>query len=166
VAEELGWPSIPPTVLRDGPAGIGSVQLFVRADPREHYFTLAESRADDFRRVALFDLVVNNADRKSGHCLLGDDGTIWTVDHGVCFAAEPKLRTVIWEFAGEPVPAPMRADVERLATALWEGPLCRRLRALLSPGEVEVTAARADRVGMLERFPHPGPGRAWPWPPV
>jgi hypothetical protein len=166
VAEALGWPSVPPTVIRDGPGGIGSVQLFVRADPREHYFTLAESRADDFRRVALFDLVVNNADRKSGHCLLGDDGTIWMVDHGVCFAAEPKLRTVIWEFAGEPVMAPMRADFERLATAFREGPLRERLYELLSPNEVAVTASRADRVSRLQRFPHPGPGRAWPWPPV
>ena len=73
-------------------------------DPSQHYFTLEGTHADEFRRVALFDMVVNNADRKGGHCLLAPDGTIWVVDHGVCFNEEPKLRTVIWEHVGEPIP--------------------------------------------------------------
>lgn len=166
VATALGWPAVPPTVLRDGPEGVGSVQLFVRADQQEHYFTLAERRPDDFRRVALFDLVVNNADRKSGHCLLGADATIHVVDHGVCFAVDPKVRTVIWEFAGDPVPPALRAQVRTLAGSLRTGPLCARLRELLDPAEVEATAERAEVVGRLQRFPHPGQGRAWPWPPV
>src|ERR1700675_3037079 len=105
VADELGWPNIPPTVLREGPEGLGSVQLFVEFDPDDHYFTLEQAHPDEFRKVALFDLVVNNADRKAGHCLLGTDGLIWVIDHGVCFNEEPKLRTVIWEFLGEPIPA-------------------------------------------------------------
>ena len=91
-------------MLRDGPEGPGSLQLFVRFDPEQHYFTLGRERADDFRRVALFDVVINNADRKAGHCLLDDDGNVWLIDHGVCFAVEPKLRTVIWTFVGEPMP--------------------------------------------------------------
>jgi uncharacterized repeat protein (TIGR03843 family) len=104
LSRELGWPNIPATVLREGPEGIGSVQRFVAFDPEQHYFTLEGTREDDFRRIALFDLVVNNADRKGGHCLLSPDGTIWVIDHGVCFHEEPKLRTVIWSFVGEPIP--------------------------------------------------------------
>ena len=95
VAESLGWPWVPPTVLREGPHGEGSVQLFVEFDPARHYFTMREEREDEFRRIALFDAVVNNADRKSGHCLYSTDDRIFVIDHGVCFHDEPKLRTVI-----------------------------------------------------------------------
>ena len=105
LASALGWPSVPPTVWREGPEGPGSVQAFVDADFEEHYFTLRSAFAEQFRRVAAFDLVANNADRKGGHCLLvRDTGVVWLIDHGVCFAVEPKLRTVVWDHAGEPVP--------------------------------------------------------------
>jgi hypothetical protein len=167
VARSLGWPGVPPTVLRDGPEGPGAVQLFVEMDPRgEHYFTLAERRPDDFRDVALFDLLVNNADRKSGHCLLDVAGRVFVIDHGVCFHEEPKLRTVIWEFAGEAVPSRRLADVERLEDELVRGELRRELSTLLSAREVEATVerARVSRSGGV--FPHPGPGRPFPWPPV
>jgi len=117
VAASLGWPSVPPTVLRDGPEGVGSAQLFVDFDPRHHFFTLQEQRADDFRRVAAFDAIVNNADRKGGHCLLGRDGVIYVIDHGVCFGASPKLRTVIWDFAGDPIPAELLDDLVTSAPA-------------------------------------------------
>src|SRR5207237_3593775 len=120
VAGALGWPAVPPTVLREGPAGEGSVQRIVEFDPHDHYFTLHEKRPDDFRRVAAFDTVVNNADRKSGPCLVGTDGRIHVIDHGVCFGMEPKLRTVIWEFAGEPVPDDILRDVRRLAGELGD----------------------------------------------
>src|SRR5947208_9702031 len=96
VARSLGWPAVPPTVLRDGPAGPGSVQRFVQFDPHEHFFTMQDRRAEDFRRIAAFDAIVNNADRKGGHCLLGEDDRIYVIDHGVCFAEEPKLRPAIW----------------------------------------------------------------------
>jgi len=112
VADALGWPDVPPTVLRDGPEGPGSLQLFVRFDAAQHYFTLGAERAEDFRRIALFDLVVNNADRKAGHCLLGEDGRIWVIDHGVCFSDEPKLRTVIWEFVDQTFPPELREDLD------------------------------------------------------
>ncbi len=111
VARELGWPNVPPTVLREGPEGVGSTQLFIEFDASQHYFTLEGTHADAFRKVALFDVVVNNADRKGGHCLLGSDGTIWVIDHGVCFSDDPKLRTVIWEYAGEPIPPGLLEDV-------------------------------------------------------
>jgi uncharacterized repeat protein (TIGR03843 family) len=167
-ARALGWPDVPPTVLRDGPAGPGSVQLFVDADPSEHFFTLEAGRAEDFRRVALFDALVNNADRKAGHCLLGPDGRIWLVDHGVCFAAEPKLRTVIWTFAGDPIAPNLRGDLARVGDELEgdDAALRRELAVLLAPEEVEATARRARRLADAGRFPDPGPGRPFPWPPI
>ncbi len=165
VAAELGWPDVPPTILRDGPRGPGSVQLFVAFDPNEHYFTLAERHPDAFRRIALFDHVANNADRKGGHCLLGEDGRIWVVDHGVCFAVEPKLRTVIWEFEGEPIPDELRSDLGRLRSSL-EGNLGGRLRELLSAPELLALDARIDDAIAAATFPTPGPGRPYPWPPI
>lgn len=165
LARDLGWPRVPPTVLRDGPHGPGSVQLFVDADPREHYFTLREHCLEEFMPVAVFDVVANNADRKGGHCLRTPDGTIWVVDHGVCFSVEPKLRTVIWEFAGEPVPAALLKDLETLAEKLRSGD-SGPWRDLLSDHEVEATARRAERLVAAGRLPFPGGGRAYPWPPV
>jgi hypothetical protein len=166
VARALGWPWVPVTVLRDGPEGAGSVQLFVEFDPREHYFTLAERLPDEFRRVALFDAVVNNADRKSGHCLLASDGRVFTVDHGVCFHEVPKLRTVIWEFAGEEIPEALMDDLEGLASGLGGGPLLDALGDLLSDGEIAAVRRRVDRLVRTARFPEPGPGRPYPWPAV
>jgi hypothetical protein len=166
VASDLGWPRVPPTVLRDGPQGAGSVQRFVAFDPDRHYLTMQEERPDDFRRVALFDVVVNNADRKSGHCLLGEDGELFVVDHGVCFHEEPKLRTVIWEFAGEPIPPGAASDLEAFGARLRSDPLRGRLRSLLSPAEVEATSERLRELLRSGRFPEPGPGRPFPWPVV
>ena len=166
VASELGWPRVPPTVLRDGPQGPGSVQRFVAFDPERHYLTMQAERPDEFRRVALFDVVVNNADRKSGHCLLGEDGELFVVDHGVCFHEEPKLRTVIWEFAGEPIPPDAGGDLEAFGARMRSDPLEARLRTLLSPAEVEATVDRLRELLRSGRFPEPGPGRPFPWPVV
>jgi hypothetical protein len=166
LARALGWPAVPPTLLREGPLGPGSVQLFVDADPAEHFFTLRESSLEAFLPVAAFDVVVNNADRKSGHCLRDPDGTIWMVDHGVCFSTEPKLRTVIWDFAGDPVPPGLLADVARVAQELRSGGLGRELGELLGPAELEATARRAERLVAAGRYPVPGLDRAYPWPPV
>lgn len=166
VARELGWPNVPPTVLRDGPEGLGSAQLFVEFDPSQHYFTLEATHRDEFRRVALFDQIVNNADRKGGHCLLAPDGTIWVVDHGVCFNEEPKLRTVIWEHAGEPVPAELLTGVRELRARLETGDVRAELADLLSAGESAALASRIDAILDAGVFPEPGPGRPYPWPPV
>ena len=166
VSRALGWPNVPATVLRDGPYGVGSVQRFMPHDPEEHYFTLDERFPEDFRRVAAFDMVVNNADRKSGHCLLGEDGRIFLVDHGVCFSDEPKLRTVIWDFIGDPVEEGTRADVRRLAGEIRGGPVRDELANLLAPAELAALAERADTVAAAVRFPEPGPDRPFPWPPI
>jgi hypothetical protein len=166
VANDLGWPRVPPTVLREGPEGLGSVQHFIAFDPHRHYLTMREERPDDFRRVALFDAVVNNADRKSGHCLLGEDGELFVVDHGVCFHEEPKLRTVIWDFAGEPIQPAAAADLEAFGNRLEGGPVREDLGPLLSDTEIDAMTARLRELLRTGRFPEPGPGRPFPWPVV
>ncbi len=146
LSRALRWPNIPATILREGPEGVGSVQRFVEYDPEQHYFTLEGTHDDDFRRIALFDLVANNADRKGGHCLLAPDGTIWVVDHGVCFHEEPKLRTVIWSYVGEPIPDELVADLRRVRDELERGELRDRLASLLSIDELAALTERFDVV--------------------
>ena len=166
VSRALGWPNIPATILREGPEGVGSVQRFVEFDPNEHYFTLEGTRDDDFVRVALFDLVVNNADRKGGHCLLSGDDTLWVVDHGVCFHEEPKLRTVIWGFIGRAIPDALMVDMRRVREDLAGGALQADLEPLLSTEELAALDERLADLIAGGRFPEPGPGRPYPWPPV
>jgi hypothetical protein len=167
VARALGWPDVPATLLRDGPHGVGSVQRFVRFDPEEHYFTLAGRFPDEFGRIAVFDLVVNNADRKAGHCLLGEDGRIHVVDHGVCFSSEPKLRTVIWDLAGDPIPDPLREDLRRLENGVRTGALRDELAELLDEEELDALAERAESTAAFARLPDPDPDRRpFPWPPI
>ena len=166
VADALDWPTVPTTVLRDGPEGPGSVQRFVEFDPQQHFFTMQDDRPDDFRRVALFDVVVNNADRKSGHCLLSTEGLPFCIDHGVCFHEEPKLRTVIWDFAGEQIPPPLLDDLRRLGEQLSAPALRGALGELLSERELEAMDARLVALIAAGCFPEPGSDRPYPWPPV
>jgi uncharacterized repeat protein (TIGR03843 family) len=166
VSKAIGWPNVPPTVLRDGPEGIGSAQLFVPFETDQHYFTLAESRLDDFRAVAAFDAVVNNADRKAGHCLVSEAGELFVVDHGVCFHRAAKLRTVIWEFAGQPLDAPVVEGLRRLVAALRGPDLPDSLAPLLSAAEIAAIEARAEELLGDGSYPSPGPGRPYPWPVV
>lgn len=162
----LGWPLIPPTVLRDGPYGLGVVQQFIEADPEANYFTLKEKHRAALLPVALFDHLVNNADRKGGHLLLDPEGRIWAIDHALTFHAEPKLRTVIWDFAGEEVPAPYLEDLRRLKGELRAGrPLARQLSRLIRPKELEKLGERLEFLLSFRRFPHPDPHRVHlPWP--
>jgi len=162
LSEALGWDVVPPTIERDGPFGEGSVQLFVAADFEQHYFTLHEDAAhhDALRRICAFDLVANNADRKSGHCLVGPDGRIHAVDNGLSFHVEPKLRTVIWEFAGEPIPEGILGDVARLVELGIPGALA----ALLEPAERKALLTRARRLLRDRHFPADRSGRRYPWP--
>ncbi|HVM08653.1 MAG TPA: SCO1664 family protein [Acidimicrobiales bacterium] len=159
----LGWGHVPETIVRhDAPLGVGSLQRFVAVDFSEHYFTLLEREEhhDQLRTIGVFDLLANNADRKSGHCLVGDDGHIWAIDHGVCFSDEPKLRTVIWDFASEPLPAALQADV----AALLERGIPSSLCDLLLDEELVALRRRMEGVVRMKRFPDPGPGRPYPWP--
>jgi uncharacterized repeat protein (TIGR03843 family) len=162
LSEALGWGLVPLTVPRDGPYGEGSVQLFIAADFEQHYFTLHEDERhrDQLRRICAFDLIANNADRKSGHCLLGEDGTIYAIDNGLCFHVEPKLRTVIWEFAGEPLPPAIVGDLQRLAA----GRLPPAVRELIAPEECAVLLKRTRALVKAGRFPAETIGDGYPWP--
>ncbi len=171
VSHSLGWDLVPPTVLRRGEHGLGSVQLYVDNDDDQHYFTVqADARfALALRRLALFDYVINNADRKSGHCLIGREGRMWAIDHGICFHAEFKMRTVIWEFSDTPIDAELLDDLQRFRAELRdeEGATWRSLCRLLTRDE---RAAMLDRVEDLvygKRYPAPNPHRRnYPWPPI
>lgn len=168
VSQALGWDFVPPTILRDGPYGPGAVQLFIAADPDEHYFTLQDRFTEEFQHIAVFDYVINNADRKGGHCLLGDDGQIWAVDHGVAFHRLPKLRTVIWDFAGDPIPDAILDDVRALRVDLQrENSLTDALGRLLSTREMRALRQRIAHLLATQSFPRPDPSRRHtPWPPV
>jgi hypothetical protein len=171
VSDALGWDVVPPTVLREGPRGEGSVQLFIPHDPELHYFVLVDDpdTHPTLARMALFDLLVNNADRKASHVMRGDDGRIQGCDHGLTFNVEPKLRTVIWELGGRDIEPAHRTDLGRLAEQLAEetSPVRARLDALLSPGEVEVLAQRASILRGLRALPDVEPERRpYPWPPL
>ncbi|HEX7277259.1 MAG TPA: SCO1664 family protein [Acidimicrobiales bacterium] len=161
VSEALGWGLVPQTVLRDGPLGPGSLQRFVPSDFREHYFTLLERPEHHaaLRTICLLDLVVNNGDRKAGHCLLGDDGRLWAIDHGLCLHEEPKLRTVIWDFAGQPFPPDQVDDVRRVAMAPPD-----ELRHLLSEDELDALVDRSIELVRRPFFPRARTHWAYPWP--
>jgi uncharacterized repeat protein (TIGR03843 family) len=164
LSEALGWALVPPTVLRDGPHGEGSLQLFVEHDPEQHYFPLVESGDEDlldqFRRLCAFDIVCNNTDRKSGHCLLDADRHIWAIDNGLAFHAEFKLRTVIWDFAGDELPPAIADDL----CALLDAGLPPALAELLDPFERDAVRTRARALLLDRHFPVDPTGRRWPWP--
>ena len=160
----MGVDVVPPTIERDGPYGPGSLQWFIEADFAEHYFTLFEARPelhDQFRRIAVFDVVANNTDRKSGHCLIDADDHIWAIDNGLCFAADFKLRTVIWEFGGEPIPDDLLETVRRIA----ENPPVA-VASLLDSDEVESMTERASLLAASGVFPVDSTGHRYPWPMV
>lgn len=159
----LGWPIVPPTIHRvDGPFGEGSLQQFVACDFTEHYFTLRDSGQHDtgLRRIAAFDLLMNNADRKGGHILLGTEGQLWAIDNGLSFGDGERLRTVMWDFAAEPLPLELLPDIETLTRPGALEPLC----AWLAPDEVAAVAARARALLGDPTFPEPWSQRQYPWP--
>jgi uncharacterized repeat protein (TIGR03843 family) len=167
VNEALDWGLVPPTVLRQGPHGPGSVQLFVDAQENTHFFTIQEDEtyAAALRRLAAFDVVVNNADRKSGHCLVDHNGHLWAIDNALTFHVEPKLRTVIWDFANQPLPTDVLAELAALHDELSRGTsLHKALDRLLNKNEVSALRRRLQRLIQAGCFPEPGPGRPVPWP--
>lgn len=168
VSQALGWELVPPTVARVGPYGRGVVQFFVDADFSQHYFSFRDEPelAPALRRIAAFDIVINNADRKSGHTLRAHDGRLWAIDHGICFHTQPKLRTVIWEFAGQPIPADICDDLARFVSRIDAGdPLTDCLCDSLSQPEVQAMVRRTQRFLDAGSFPEPDPHRrSYPWP--
>lgn len=163
LSDALGWDLVPLTVVREeGPLGIGSLQAFVDADFEQHYFTLVEDEThhDTFRRMAAFDFVANNTDRKSGHCLIDTDAHIWGIDNGLSFHADFKLRTVIWEFGGDPIDDDTRSDLDGLAS----GDLAAPLAALLGVFERDAVQARARALVRNKELPTDPSGQRYPWP--
>ncbi len=169
VSEALGFGLVPPTVIRDGPYGVGSVQLFINNDEDAHLFTMLKEGGYDavIRRLCAFDSLINNADRKSGHCLKGLDGRLWAIDHGICFHYEPKLRTVIWDYAGERIPQDVLQALCGFRAGLGrEQALAHTLDELLDQAEVRALHRRLNRLIDTGVYPSPGAGPNVPWPPV
>jgi hypothetical protein len=165
VSEATGWAIVPPTVMRNGPFGEGMVQLWIDLDETVDVVGLVIDDDPRLRRVAIFDAIVNNTDRKGGHLLPVRGGHIFGVDHGVCFSPVPKLRTVLWGWRGERLEAD---ELEAVSTVRSElaGRLGEELLGLLDPIEVEATARRTERLLQTGRFPRPSPSwPAVPWPP-
>jgi uncharacterized repeat protein (TIGR03843 family) len=165
VSEAMEWAIVPPTVMRDGPFGSGMVQLWIDVDETVDLEQLVRTDHPALRRMALFDAVVNNADRKGGHLLPVADGHIFGCDHGVCFHQENKLRTLLWGWRGMSLDDD-ELDVLSTVRAHLEGPLGERLEDLLTLREVNATKRRVDRLLTTRRFPQPDPDwPAIPWPP-
>lgn len=164
LAQSLGWDCIPETVTVDGPYGRGSLQLFVDVDYALHYFTMIDEHDaaldSQLRRLCCFDLVANNTDRKAGHCLLDRERHIWGIDNALCFHAYFKLRTVIWDFAGEPIPSALLEDLASFLDADLSAPL----RDLLDPFERDALRTRAAAIVSDGYFPYDSTGRRYPWP--
>jgi hypothetical protein len=178
VSQAMEWNFVPPTVLReDGPFGPGSLQLYVEHDPEYHYFNFSETDRQRLRPVALFDAVVNNADRKGSHILFDPDDRMWLIDHGLCFNALDKLRTVIWDFAGELISEEYCNKLENFRRKLEPNqasksgsnplPFVSRLSQYLTQGEINALGKRIDRLLSSGIFPGPDPNRRhYPWPPA
>lgn len=165
LSEALGWSIVPPTVMRDGPFGSGMVQLWLEPDASIDRVALVVEGDPRLRAMALFDAIANNADRKVGHLLPMADGHIYGVDHGICFHVEPKLRTVLWRWRGEPLDEAELSELRRLRRTLL-GPLGEELCGLIDTDEVAATLRRVDELLADGSFPHPDPDRpAIPWPP-
>ncbi|WSG19389.1 SCO1664 family protein [Nonomuraea sp. NBC_01738] len=167
VSQATGWGIVPPTVYRDGPFGPGMCQLWIDTEHEIDLMRLVRSRHPALRRMAVFDAVVNNADRKGGHLLPLADGHVYGVDHGVCFAADDKLRTVLWQWRGKPLAREAVEVLAKLEREIESGSLGRRLRQLLTLAEVEATWTRVRR--LLDSGVHPYPSQDWPaipWPPI
>lgn len=157
-----GWDLVPPTVVRDGPHGVGSVQLYVQPDgdrPDHHDFW--SSRAPDVERMVLFDHIVNNADRKISHCLRDPLGKVWGIDHGLTFNREPKLRTVLWQFVGEPISPQLQHEL----VGLWDrrGELREALDDVIDTAEIEALTRRISRLAEHGCYPPLSPRRNVPY---
>lgn len=167
-SQELGWQIVPPTILREGPRGVGSVQFYIDHDPEQNYFSFDTEMIPQLMVMAAFDYLVNNADRKGGHCLVDNQGHLWGIDHGIAFHSAHKLRTVIWDFAGQPLPEKLLADIEKLCGEVDETnhPFRQAMQKLLSEGEMRAFQSRIRHLLRTKRYPQPGSGPNYPWPPV
>ncbi len=160
LSQQLGWNVVPPTIERVGPYGVGSVQLFIDADFEQHHFTLVKDPRNhsSLQKLCVLDLLANNTDRKAGHCLLARSGSIFGIDHGLCFSSEFKLRTVIWDFANQPISDALMHAVGQVSEGSVSG-----LRDWLEEPEIEALIGRAQWLRDHPFFPEDD-GYRWPWP--
>lgn len=169
LSEGGSWHLVPDTVFRqEAPVGPGSLQSYVEHDPEYHYFEFSKEDKARVRPVVLFDVVANNTDRKAGHILVDPNHRLWLIDHGVCFHIEPKLRTVLWEFAGQPLTEQEIAQLQGLlANLLPDAPLSQQLADYLSRPEIQAIVERIETTLQEGMFPFPRQDRhSMPWPPV
>ena len=158
LSDILGWNLVPFTIIRDGPYGVGSVQQFIDHDPKENYYTLTGEHAEQLRAVCCFDLVANSTDRKPNHLIISGDGKLWSIDHGLTFHSDVKIRTVIWDFGGEPIPDALLDSLAQLQARL-AGPQKSRpkrlkeLLKLLAPSEVQALKERLEWVLTERTYP-------------
>jgi len=167
LSEVLGWDFVPPTVIRKhAPFGIGSLQEFIPHNPEDTYFSFNDATRDSLRPVVLFDLIINNADRKGSHILRDLRGNFKLIDHGLCFHTDPKLRTVIWDFSGQAIPEELIQDVNLLLVKLVDPNLALSgLTQLLQPEEIQALIRRVRDLLETPVFPLPDPERRpFPWP--
>jgi len=167
VSQALGFGFVPLTILRDGPYGPGSLQQYIEHNPNLHYFTFKPADRQRLRQAALFDLLVNNADRKGGHILLQKrTRKLFLIDHGLCFHAEDKLRTVIWDFAGEEIPPELISALETFRSLLRLN-LSADLQLYLTLQEIAALNARTEALLAAKIFPLPPEDRrSFPYPPI
>jgi hypothetical protein len=171
VSQALSWRFVPFTVFRDdGPFGPGSLQRYIEYDPNYHYFTFTQEDRDQLRPVALFDLLCNNADRKGSHIIFekNDERNLWLIDHGLCFHEEDKLRTILWDFAGQAIPGEYTDDLEQfIANSNGTSNLQADLSPFLSSSEITALFARARSLINSGIFPlQPVDRRVYPYPPL
>jgi len=169
LSENLGWDLVPPTVFRrKAPLGLGALQLYVDHDPNQHYFSFDEINRQRLKPAVLFDLILNNADRKGGHILLDENNHLWLIDHGTTFHTDFKLRSVVWEFAGQEIPDNLLSTVEHLGQALSNNAnIKKELLQMLSESEIHALQSRINILLQLKTFPFPDKNRRTiPWPPL
>lgn len=169
ISEAGGWNLVPPTVYRsEGPGGPGALQLYIEHDPEINYFKFTQQQKDMLKPIVLFDAVINNTDRKGGHILIDQDSKFWLIDHGICFHSSPKLRTVVWDFAEQPIPDNSCQQLLDLRVNFEpDKALCQELSPFLTEVEIESMSDRIDALIKNGVFPHPTDARySYPWPPV
>ena len=167
LSELLQWYFVPTTVIREGPYGIGSLQQFIDADPETNYFTIRDNQPEELKKIAVFDLIANNADRKASHCFTDKTKHIWSIDHGLTFNEHWKLRTVIWDFIDQSIPAPILKQLHALKNLInIKSPKLVVLQSVLNPAESQALEHRLDNLLQNQKFPQPDNDRRnipWPW---
>ena len=165
ISEELSWPKIPPTIIREGPYGIGSLQFYVDCDPRRTYFDMRDHHKEELIKFAVFDLLTNNGDRKAGHCMIDSASNLWSIDHGLTFHSSFKLRTVMLEYCGQPIPNNLLKDLKILATKFEKNDDIKSiLGQQISDLEIDALLRRLEGIIANPIFPVLDPYRDVPWP--